>query len=186
MGRPPKTCARRWCTTARSSPTCSERAQPNPSWYEEEPSDERSRARQPPDGRGAAQGSRANLHGGHRGGAAAGDELPDETNRIDPPVDTASDGTGDEGQAPLFDPAATEQYQARWRDVQTDFVDDPRAAVSQADQLVAELMQALASTFTDERAALEGQWDTGTDVSTEELRIAMRRYRSFFSRLLTI
>ena len=80
----------------------------------------------------------------------------------------------------------TQRYQARWREVQTDFVDDPRGAVRQADQLVAELMQALASTFTEEREALEGRWDTGADVSTEELRIAIRRYRSFFSRLLTI
>jgi hypothetical protein len=119
-------------------------------------------------------------------GLRPGDEVPTEENLVysaDEP--TQDEEQGDE-HAPLFDPAVTQRYQARWREVQTDFVDDPRGAVRQADQLVAELMQALASTFTEEREALEGRWDTGADVSTEELRIAIRRYRSFFSRLLTI
>jgi len=78
-----------------------------------------------------------------------------------------------------------EAFRARWTDVQHGFVDAPRQAVAQADGLVAELMQHLAKTFADERGKLEGQWDQGGDVSTEDLRTAFQRYRSFFERLLT-
>jgi hypothetical protein len=78
-----------------------------------------------------------------------------------------------------------EAFRARWTDVQHGFVDAPRQAVAQADGLVAELMQHLAKTFTDERGRLEGQWDQGDDVSTEDLRTAFQRYRLFFERLLT-
>jgi hypothetical protein len=68
--------------------------------------------------------------------------------------------------------------------VQTHFVDGPREAVQDADALVAELMQHLATTFAEERASLERQWTEGQDVSTEDLRVALKRYRSFFDRLL--
>jgi hypothetical protein len=78
-----------------------------------------------------------------------------------------------------------EAFRARWTDVQHGFVDAPRQAVAQADGLVAELMQHLAETFADERGRLEGQWDQGDDVSTEDLRTAFQRYRLFFERLLT-
>jgi hypothetical protein len=78
-----------------------------------------------------------------------------------------------------------EAFRARWTDVQHGFVDAPRQAVEQADGLVAELMQHLAKTFADERGRLEGQWDQGDDVSTEDLRTAFQRYRLFFERLLT-
>jgi len=70
--------------------------------------------------------------------------------------------------------------------VQTGFVDEPRAAVEQADALVAEVMKRLADSFATERQALEQQWSRGDDVSTEELRLALRRYRSFFDRLLSV
>ena len=69
--------------------------------------------------------------------------------------------------------------------MQHGFVDAPRQAVEHADGLVAEVMQHLAKTFADERSRLEGQWDQGGDVSTEDLRTAFQRYRSFFERLLT-
>jgi hypothetical protein len=78
-----------------------------------------------------------------------------------------------------------EAFRARWTEVQHGFVDAPRQAVAQADGLVAELMQHLAKTFADERGRLEGQWDQGDDVSTEDLRTAFQRYRLFFERLLT-
>jgi hypothetical protein len=78
-----------------------------------------------------------------------------------------------------------EAFRARWTDVQHGFVDAPRQAVEQADGLVADLMQHLAKTFADERGRLEGQWDQGDDVSTEDLRTAFQRYRLFFERLLT-
>jgi hypothetical protein len=85
---------------------------------------------------------------------------------------------------PLLAPDAAESFRAQWTDVQNGFVDSPRKAVEQADGLVAELMQHLARTFADERGRLEGQWDRGDDVSTDDLRTAFQRYRSFFERLL--
>jgi hypothetical protein len=65
-------------------------------------------------------------------------------------------------------------------------VDEPRRAVEQADSLVAGTMKRLAEIFADERNKLESQWDKGENVSTEDLRLALRRYRSFFSRLLSV
>jgi hypothetical protein len=73
---------------------------------------------------------------------------------------------------------------SRWSDIQAAFVDEPRRAVETADQLVATAMQKLAEGFAKERESLEKQWDQGDNVSTEELRIALQRYRTFFGRLL--
>jgi hypothetical protein len=70
--------------------------------------------------------------------------------------------------------------------LQTGFVDEPRRSVEQADELVAEVIKDLASTFSDERTKLERQWDQGDKVSTEDLRLVLRRYRSFFDRFLSI
>ena len=91
-----------------------------------------------------------------------------------------------ETPTPLFAEDQAGQYRDRWRMIQTQFVDDPRRSVEEADQLVARLMQDLAKTFADERAGLERQWGSGEDVSTEDLRVALHRYRSFFDRLLSI
>jgi hypothetical protein len=77
------------------------------------------------------------------------------------------------------------EFQGRWEEIQTTFVDDPRDAVENADALVAELMQQLADGFARERERLEGQCSRGEDVSTEDLRVALQRYRSFFRRLLS-
>jgi len=77
-------------------------------------------------------------------------------------------------------------FRSRWDAIQTSFVDEPRHSVEQADTLVAEVMKRLAETFADERAKLEQQWSQGDDVSTEDLRIALQRYRSFFDRLLAM
>jgi hypothetical protein len=74
----------------------------------------------------------------------------------------------------------------RWTEVQTGFVDEPRKAVEQADGLVASAMKRLAEVFAEERSNLEKQWDRGDSVSTEDLRVALQRYRSFFHRLLSI
>jgi hypothetical protein len=89
-----------------------------------------------------------------------------------------------DGSKPLLRQQDAEGFRARWTDVQTGFVDAPRQAVEQADQLVAELMQHLAKTFADARSGLERQWDRGDDVPTDDLRTAFQRYRSFFERLL--
>lgn len=87
---------------------------------------------------------------------------------------------------PLFSPDEAKDFHARWDAVQVGFVDEPRRAVEQADSLVAGAMKRLAEGFAEERAQLEGQWDRGDSVSTEDLRIALRRYRSFFGRLLAV
>ena len=102
------------------------------------------------------------------------------------PVGPGSSADDGGESTPLFDEAAIEKHRERWQAIQADFVDDPRQAVKQADELVAELIQQLAKSFADERSRLEGHWDRGDDVSTEDMRIALQRYRSFFGRLLSI
>jgi hypothetical protein len=86
----------------------------------------------------------------------------------------------------LFPNNELEELRNRWSTVQTAFVDEPRRAVEQADGLVASAMKRLAEVFAEERSKLEQQWDRGDNVSTEDLRIALQRYRSFFHRLLAI
>ncbi len=83
-------------------------------------------------------------------------------------------------------PADTDAtFQQRWKEIQTRFVDEPRRAVEDADGLVANLMQQLAEGFAKERERLEAQWGRGEDISTEDLRVALQRYRTFFQRLLS-
>jgi hypothetical protein len=103
-------------------------------------------------------------------------------------VEKEREGVEDAGEAqrePLLADAATSEVRSRWEQIQGSFVDEPRRAVEEADSLVAELMQRLADSFAEERKGLEGQWDRGDEVSTEDLRIALQRYRSFFDRLLS-
>jgi len=88
--------------------------------------------------------------------------------------------------APLLPEREVADLRTRWSEIQTGFVDEPRRAVEDADALVAAAMQRLAEIFASERSELEGQWDRGDNVSTEDLRIALQRYRSFFGRLLSI
>lgn len=88
--------------------------------------------------------------------------------------------------APLFSTRETEDFRSRWTSVQSGFVDEPRNAVEQADGLVAEMIKQLATVFANERTKLEEQWGRGDDIDTEDLRVALRRYRSFFDRLLSV
>ena len=88
--------------------------------------------------------------------------------------------------APLFLAGVAKEFHTRWDTVQIGFVDNPRQAVRQADELVAQVMKSLAETFSKERARLEGQLDQKDKASTETLRVALRRYRSFFERLLSL
>jgi hypothetical protein len=92
---------------------------------------------------------------------------------------------GDE-RAPLFAGDEAERFRERWERLQASFVDQPRNVVAQADDLVGELMQKLTAGFSDKRASLEAQWEEGEQASTEDLRIALTRYRSFFNRLLSV
>jgi hypothetical protein len=87
---------------------------------------------------------------------------------------------------PLFSEPEMGDFRSQWSKVQTRFVDEPRLTVEDADKLVASVMQRLAEGFANERSCLEKQWDRGDNVSTEDLRLALQRYRSFFDRLLKL
>jgi hypothetical protein len=103
------------------------------------------------------------------------------------PAGVAATGATDDQATPLFSPGEAQEFRVRWDAIQAGFVDEPRRAVEQADNLVAGTMKRLAEIFADERSKLEGQLDRGESVvSTENLRLALRRYRSFFGRLLSV
>lgn len=110
---------------------------------------------------GGSRGERAN--GGNNGQRADGEE-----------------------RVALLPKADCDRMRGEWNAIQAGFVDEPRSAVERADNLVATAMKQLAETFAAERSRLEGAWDCGGQVSTEDLRVALQRYRSFFNRLLTI
>lgn len=88
--------------------------------------------------------------------------------------------------AQLLEPEDTRDFQGRWDAVQQRFVDDPRRSVAEADDLVADVVQRLSALFEADRMLLERQWSEGQQASTEDLRIALQRYRSFFHRLLSV
>jgi len=97
---------------------------------------------------------------------------------------TTESAAGSSG--PLFPEDVANDFRSRWNRIQTGFVDEPRNAVQQADELVSEAIKRLADSFTQERNRLEQQWDRGDEVNTEDLRLALQTYRSFFHRLLAI
>jgi hypothetical protein len=92
----------------------------------------------------------------------------------------------EEDRHPFFPREEADDLRAQWRQVQEEFVDDPRAATQKADGLVASVIQSLAEVFAHERGRLEGEWSRGGDVTTEDLRVALQRYRAFFDRLLSV
>lgn len=118
---------------------------------------------------------------------ADGDESAEDLplTREDPDAE-ATASAGAETAEPLLPGEQSDRFEQRWNEIQTSFVDEPRSAVEQADTLVAELMRELTSGFSETRSRLEAQWDNeGDDASTEDLRVALTRYRSFFNRLLS-
>jgi hypothetical protein len=119
-----------------------------------------------------AEDTREDMRDGTRDDDMRRDELRAET-RADMRDDTSF----------LSDQASTKANE-RWKRVQAEFVDDPRKSVSEAHELVGELMQRIVESFSAERDQLEHQWSKGGDVSTEDLRVCLQRYRAFFSRLL--
>ena len=88
--------------------------------------------------------------------------------------------------AALFPPDVATDFRNRWDSVQIGFVDDPRQAVRQADELVAQVMKTLAASFSEQRSRLEAGLTQGDQANTEDLRMALRGYRSFFQRLLSL
>jgi hypothetical protein len=102
----------------------------------------------------------------------------------DPSTEPADERTGDDWEVRLFSDSDRDQLRHRWETVQQQFVDEPKAAVQDADALVAETIQSVAQTFSSARSELEDRWSRGDDVSTEDLRVTLQQYRSFFNRLL--
>jgi hypothetical protein len=98
------------------------------------------------------------------------------------------DQTGGVSQkhGPLFPEDVASDFRSEWKQIQTGFVDEPRAAVQRADELVAHAIKRLAESFAEERNRLEQRWDRGDQVNTEDLRLALQTYRSFFHRLLAV
>lgn len=88
--------------------------------------------------------------------------------------------------AALFPPDVAADFRNRWDSVQIGFVDDPRQAVRQADELVAQVMKTLAASFAEQRSRLEAGLTQGDQANTEDLRMALQGYRSFFQRLLSL
>jgi len=107
---------------------------------------------------------------------AEAEERPDESRGLRNKSESAS----------LFEKNKAEHFRARWLEIQSRFVDDPNVSVKDADELVTNVIRNITSTFADERISLESQWKRGDKVSTEDLRVALRRYRSFFNRLLSL
>lgn len=104
-----------------------------------------------------------------------------------PSMGEAMDGTeapAPPSREPLLPGDRSRSYRERWEQIQGKFVDEPQSSVEEADRLVLDVIQQLQSSFTSEREALESQWQRGGDVETEQLRVALQRYRSFFDRLL--
>ena len=92
----------------------------------------------------------------------------------------------EDAQQAMFAVDEATGFRTRWEAIQTGFVDEPRRAVEEADALVEQVIKRLSEVFADERTHLEGQWDRGDQSSTEDLRLALRKYRSFFDRLLSL
>lgn len=105
------------------------------------------------------------------------------------PRDDAADrgrGRDETDLSPLFSNDEERDFRTRWQEIQIGFVDEPRRSVEQADELIATLLHRLAESFSEQRNRLEQQWEKSDSASTEDLRLALRRYRSFFDRLLSI
>jgi hypothetical protein len=106
-----------------------------------------------------------------------------------PNADTTGGGETsgpDEGERERLIPQErTDEYTARWDALKGGFVDEPRQAVAEADQLVRELLDELQEVFRRQRQGLEQGLDAD-ETSTEDLRVALRRYRSLFDRLLSV
>jgi len=114
------------------------------------------------------------------------ERLADDRVATDPRPQSVERQMSGDRPMPMFGGAEASGYRTQWDAIQTGFVDEPRKAVQEADALVALVMKRLSDVFSDERATLERQWGKGDEISTEDLRVALRRYRSFFERLLSL
>jgi hypothetical protein len=104
----------------------------------------------------------------------------------DAEVEGAAPDTEGRGEGELFPASERNELEQKWNEIQARFVDEPRGSVEEANALVSDLMDRLVSSFSEQRERLEGQWERGDDVTTEDLRMVLMRYRSFFGRLLEV
>jgi len=111
-------------------------------------------------------------------------ELAHETKMVETNLQETPISLNDGSLMALFEREESEHLRTRWNEIQGRFVDEPRSAVQQADTLVSEVIDKITEMFANEHGLLEGQWKQGDDVSTEDLRQALQRYRSFFNRLV--
>lgn len=116
--------------------------------------------------------------------AATENDAESQASVNDEPTAAAAGSTDGEGE--LFSASERNELKDRWNDIQARFVDEPRGSVEEANALVSDLMDRLVSSFSEQRERLEEQWDRGDDVTTEDLRVVLMRYRSFFGRLLEV
>ena len=138
--------------------------------------------------RGGAEASRGTADADRRADTESqlrGNDRPAE-NALPPGQSPLGAAHQDEALEPLFTPVQAESYRVRWTSIQGSFVDNPRQAVRNGDELVAQIMTNLANTFAEERHRVEVQLDDAGEASTENLRVALQRYRSFFERLLSL
>jgi hypothetical protein len=91
-----------------------------------------------------------------------------------------------DGNATLFGDEEATRFRTRWESIQAEFVDDPKAAVEHADELVSAVTDRIVQSFQDGRSTLEQAWSSGDEVSTETLRTTLQRYRTYFNRLLNL
>jgi hypothetical protein len=117
--------------------------------------------------------------------AADAERRAQESRRMDTPP-ASGPASGEEVRDSLFAGDEGTRFRERWEIVQAGFVDEPRRAVEDADALVADVMKRITAGFAGEREKLTAQWSRGSDISTEDLRQALRRYRAFFDRLLSV
>lgn len=105
-----------------------------------------------------------------------------EQRQMQTPAQTAMDA----GPLPWTQRAEVDDFYARWNAVQVEFVDQPRASVAKADELVVEVLEKIEKAFSNNRTLLNEQWSSQPDISTENLRIVLQNYRSFFNRVLSL
>jgi hypothetical protein len=124
---------------------------------------------------------------GPRDDAGRADDGPGRYTRQhgDQPGQHDHDAPGSDGVS-VLEPSASERLRGRWQEVQAAFVDEPRQAVTEADQLVGEVLDEVSRVFRDQRSELEAEWSGNQEPGTEDLRQALRRYREFFDRLLSL
>jgi hypothetical protein len=91
------------------------------------------------------------------------------------------------GEDHLLAPEAESDLLSRWTEIQISFVEDPRASVQEADALVEQIATTVLASIQERRSQLAAvwQWQHGQP-DTEQLRLALRQYRSFIAAVLPV